>query len=170
MKKKALVTVISIVLVTIGVFYYINDKKEKEIQAYNQQVEDFEYSLKEIGSQTPEEVNSYTLEKYQTKGDPLNKLPFSSLQRVMKYSFESESQDYLKLTIEMIVFKFKNSRDEKPLTSYNEQLTFDEVREIVEDIKTRPNDKLNSLIIESCQKAIDNQSKYIQMSSDEQYY
>jgi uncharacterized protein YxeA len=65
MKKKALVTVISIVLVTIGVLYYISYKKEKEIQAYNIQVEDFEYSLKEIGSQTPEEVNSYTLERYQ---------------------------------------------------------------------------------------------------------
>ena len=162
MKKKALVTVISIVLVTIGVLYYISYKKEKEIQAYNIQVEDFEYSLKEIGSQTPEEVNSYTLERYQTKGDPMNKLPFSSVQGVMRSSFESESQDYLKLSIEMIVFKFKFTQ--------KEELTFDDVKEIVEDIKKNPNGKLNSMIIKSFQKAVENQSKYLQMLSEEQYY
>lgn len=163
MKKKVLVTVISIVLVTIGVLYYINYKKEKEIQAYNIQVEDFEYSLKEIGSQTPEEVNSYTLERYQTKGDPMNKLSFSSVQGVMRSSFESEYQDYLKLTMEMIVFKFKFTQKEK------EELTRLDIYMIIEDIKKNPNGKLNTMIIKSFQKAVENRSKYLQMLSEEQY-
>jgi hypothetical protein len=80
----------------------------------------------------------------------------------MRSSFESESQDYLKLTIEMIVFKFKFTQ--------KEELTFDDVKEIVEDIKKNPNGKLNSMIIKSFQKAVENQSKYLQMLSEEQYY
>ncbi len=163
MKKKVLVTVISIVLVTIGVLYYINYKKEKEIQAYNIQVENFEYSLKEIGSQTPEEVNSYTLERYQTKGDPMNKLPFSAVQGVMRSYFESECQDYLKLTMDMIVFKFKFTQKEK------EELTRLDIYMIIEDIKKNPNGKLNTMIIKSFQKAVENRSKYLQMLSEEQY-
>ncbi len=153
MTKKLIIATIIIILSVIGGVYYHNYIKNKEHQKH---ISKFESEYYEINSQSPYELNKSLLESVgniNTNDEVGMYIVKSKLNMIEDgYFFKTSYEDNLKLTIDMLEYKLKNIK--------RNQLTLDDVRKVVDDIRTKPNDRLNSLIIKTFDKSIEYYVEY----------
>lgn len=153
MTKKLIIATIIIILSVIGGVYYHNYIKNKEHQ---RQISKFESEYYEINSQSPYELNKTLLESVgniNTNDEVGMYIVKSKLNMIEEgYFFKTSYEENLKLTIDMLEYKLNNIK--------RNQLTLDDVRKVVDDIRTKPNDRLNSLIIKTFDKSIEYYVEY----------
>lgn len=146
----------SILIVILSVIFLIscnNSEKEKQ-----QQIVKFETKLQDITEVSPDTMYVHTLKNLtDLKSDPessFSKWTPEMIQDQAAHTFHSESEDLIKLVVEMLVYK---------KIATNNGVSINELQSFVDRVRNNKSDKIDTMIIESFDLAIQYEQTYLQL-------
>lgn len=158
MRKQLIIGVcLVITLIFGGVFYYKQSiEKEKEMV-----VNKFISRYDEINSTTPYEMEISIVKQYSDKNSPLSLLTPEMVNRQRLITYKSHYENNLNLCVDILKYKLYKTKI---------NTIQDVMRIVISDIKKNPNDKLNSIVLKSIDKAIEYNSEYVKRLPDDEFY
>lgn len=138
------------------------EKQEDQILKFETK---FETKLKDISDVSPDTLYVYTLKTLnEKKADPES--PFSKwtpemIQSQAAYSYHSQSEDLIKVVVEMLVYK-------KIVTSRG--ISINELQSFIDRVRGNKSDKIDSMIVESFDLAIQYEQTYLDLKPTNNYY
>ena len=137
-----------------------SEEEKKETQILK-----FETKLRDITEVSPDTTYLYTLKTLNERNaDPksaFSKWTPEMIQDQAAYTFHSESEDLIKMVVEMLIYK-------KIVTSRG--VSINELQSFVDRVRDNKSDKIDTMIIESFDLAIQYEQTYLELKPQTYLY
>jgi len=146
----------TILLVILSVLFLTscdNTEKEKQLQTMK-----FETKLKDINEVSPDTMYVHTLEILTTKkNEPnsgFNGWSFEMIQDQAAYTYHAESEDLIKLVVDMLVYK--------KMVGHGE-VSVSELESFVDRVRNNKGDKIDNMIVQAFDLSIQYEQTYLEL-------
>jgi hypothetical protein len=165
-KKNIIAIVAGIIIITlaVGIFKYV--EKKKELERREIQISKFQSRYDEINDITPYENNEYLMEDIKNSNLNTNDqveayIIKSKIDMLEKGTFFKMAYEHnLNLTIDMVKYKLGSKKNIENI---------EDIKSIVDDIRYNKKDKLNLLIIKTFDTSLKYYQIYVEYSTSSLY-